>query len=349
MSEVEITEGTNAVEAKLAEAGVDAPRRYSFSESPEAAPEQGTPAEEEVQAEAGQLRNELGQFASEQPEVPEVPEEEQQAEGKDPAVSAFLQKYGGDVEKALAGAVHLQRKAGEQSNELGDLRRMVDELQSLRETVQADYQQRQQNVPLDQATVDWFDQEAYNNPHGAAEYARQQNNPMLHQRAMAIWKEQDPYSAAVYTTRLENAQLQQQLEQKVNAASQLPADANLHMALSNVRAKHPEYVNYDEAIGATMEKYPYMRDAVEAAYSSGDRTKLEGALETLYGLAVGDTLANLALTGETPETATTSAEVVAPTTSETREPAPEPTPLDLFRESFKQEADTQRRGVWVAD
>ena len=69
------------------------------------------------------------------------------------------------VNKALAGAVHLQRKAGEQSNEVGELRRMVEELGQLRESIQ----QGQQREPvMDQATVDWFDEQAAINPYGAA-------------------------------------------------------------------------------------------------------------------------------------------------------------------------------------
>lgn len=353
-------QGRSAVEAKLAEAGADEVRRYSFSEAPEAAPDTGTPAEE---VSADQPRNELGQFASDEQlqelataaseDFPNEKEEDSVSvngvDATDPAVAAFLRKYNGDVNKAIAGAVHLQRKAGEQSNELGDLRRMVDELSQLRETVQADYQQRQANQPLDQGTVDWFDEQLMQNPYGAIEYARQQGNNLLFQRGLAQWKEMQPYEAAVYTNNLNNAQLRQEVEQRVNAASQLPADANMHMALQNVRASHPEYVNYDDSIGETLAKYPYMQKAVENAYASGDREQLEGALETLYALAQRDTLANIALTGDAPETATTSAEVVAPTVSETHEPAPEPSPMDKWREEFRQTAERTQKGIWVAE
>lgn len=349
MQSEEALAAENAVEAKLAEAGADAIRRYSFSDAPEAAPEQGTPAEE-VSAE--QPRNELGQFSSTEP-ASEAGVEDQQVEevpsGQDPAVAAFLNKYGGDVEKALAGAVHLQRKAGEQSNELGDLRRMVDELSQLRETVQADYQQRQQNIPLDQGTIDWFDQQAYENPYGMAEYARQQNNNVLFQRAMGIMKETQPADYAVYVNNLNNQQLRAEMEQKLQAASQLPADSAMHMALQNVRANHPEYVNYDDALEATFERHPFVAKALEQAVASGDRQQIEGAIETAYGLAVGDTLTRLTLAGQAPETTTASAEVAEPTTSETREPEPEPSRTDQFLAAFRQEAEHQRARRWVAE
>ena len=344
-------QGRGAVEAKLAEVGADQIRRHSFEDAPEAAPDEGTPAET---VSADQARNELGQFVGEQ--QPEPPEEEvQTAEvptetpNGDPAVAAFLQKYGGDVDKALAGAVHLQRKAGEQSNELGDLRAMVNELTQLRETVQADYRQRQANAPLDQGTVDWFDEQLMQNPQGAVEYARQQGNNMLFQRGLSQWKEMQPYEAAVYTNNLNNQAMYQQMQQQAAAASQVPADANMHMALQNVRASHPEYVNYDDAIAATLEKYPHRAKAVEAAYASGDRQQLEGELETLYALAQRDTLASMALTGNAPDNTTASVDVVEPTVSETHEPQPELSTTDIFRQQFKEAAEREAKGIWVAE
>lgn len=343
MSE-ELYEGSNAVEAKLAEAGADEIRRHSFSEAPEAAPDDGTPAET---VDEGQPRNELGQFASQEAttEDQEAPVEEVQS-GRDPAAAAFLAKYGGDVDKALAGAVHLQRKSGEQSNELGDLRKLVEDLAQLQ---QADYQSRQQNQPIDQGTVDWFDEQVLQNPQGAVEYARQQGNNILFQRGLATWKEIQPYEAAVYTNNLNNQQLQQYVDQRMNAASQLPADANMHMALANVRAQHPEYSNYDDSLEATLQKHPFAAKALEQAAASGDRQQLEGAIGTLYSLAIGDTLAQLALTGDAPENVTSSTGVVTPTTSETREEPEPPSPTDAFRAAFREEADRARKGVWVAD
>lgn len=348
-SGLEALAAEQAVEAKLAEAGADQIRRHSFGDAPDAAPvDQGTP--EEVAAEPP--RNELGQFASTEPQetVAETPEPQAENSGLDPAVQAYLTKYGGDVDKALAGAVHLQRKAGEQSNELGDLRRMVDELSALRETVQADYQARANAPqPIDQATADWYDQQVMQNPHQALAWAQQQGNQLLIQRGLDTWKEVDPYGAAVYTNQLQNAQFQQQMEQKLQAAQQLPVDANVNMALQSVRGRNPQFTNYDEALADTLERYPYQAQQLQAAASSGDRAQLEGAIETLYALAERDTLRGLALSGPAPETTTASSEVVEPTTSETHEPEPEPSRTDQFLAAFRQEAEHQRRGVWVAE
>jgi len=339
-----------ALEAKFAEIGFGKDR---IDVRAEAAPEEGTPAET-VQAEP--LRDEQGRFVSAEPQV-EAPTDPENASDSgddlnqqgntDPAVAAFLAKYGGDVDKALAGAVHLQRKAGEQSNEVGELRQMVQELSQIRESFQT--QQQQTPQVLDQATVDWFDEQAYSNPHGAAEYARQQGNDVLLQRALAIWKANEPGDYAVYVNDLNNQKLRSEFEERLQQAQQLPMDSNMHMALMNVRSSHPEFSNYDEALEATLQKYPSVSDAIQSAATSGDRNKLEAAIETAYALAQGDTLRSLALTGPAPDNTTTTSQVVELTVSETTEAAPEPSNMDKFRSEFHQEMEQRRRGVFVAE
>ena len=352
MSEAEIHGGQNAVEEKLAEIGFGRDR----IDVRQAAPDEGTPAEEVVQAD--QPRDDLGRFVGEQPEA-EVPEPEQAdepqqvpaepaIEAQDPAVAALLQKYGGDVDKALQGAVHLQRKAGEQSNELGDLRRMVDELTQLREGIQQQNQYQQQPV-MDQATVDWFDQQTLENPYQMAEYARQQNNGILMQRALSTWKDIDPYQAAVYTNELRLQEQQKQFEERLTKVQQLPMDSSINVALTNVRSRNPQYANYDDGIATAMEKYPSAARAVQFAAESGNSAELEAAIETLYGLAIGDTLQQIALTGPAPESTTTTSDVAAPTISEPHEAPPAPTAEQQFREAFRQEIDQRRRGVFVAE
>jgi hypothetical protein len=327
-----------AVEAKLAEAGADTLRRPTFGETPEAAPE-GTPDD-------SQARNELGQYTTTEAETADVPEAPAEVVPQgDPAVAAFLNKYGGDVDKALEGAVHLQRKSGAQSNELGDLRRMVDELSNLSASIQAQTQAPQ----MDQATVDWYDQQVMDNPPQALEWARQQGNQMLVQRGLSVWKEIDPYEAAVYTNRLDNQALAAQVQAQMRQQAQLPLDATVNLALQNVRGRNPQFANYDDALEATLGRHPFAAKALEQAASSGDPAQIEGAIETLYSLAVGDTLQTLALAGPEGSDTTTTQDVATPTVSETRDPTPEPTTTDRFKEAFRQEADRMRKGVWVAE
>lgn len=349
MSEAEIHGGSNAVEDKLADIGFGKDR----IDVRQAAPDEGTPVEH-VQADEP-LRNELGQFATDQPEAEAVePTGEPQEEvaepplsSQDPAVAALLQKYGGDVNKALQGAVHLQRKSGEQSNEVGELRRMVDELSQLREGMQ---QQNQQQPQMDQATVDWFDQQVLENPYGMAEYARQQNNPILMQRALSTWKEMAPYEASVYTNELRLQEQRQQFEERMTKVQQLPMDSAINVALTNVRSNNPQYANYDDGIAAAMEKYPSAARAVQVAAESGNRAELEASIETLYGLAIGDTLQQIALTGPAPDSTTTTQDVAAPAVSEPHGETPAPlTPTEQMKAAMNEEIANRSRGVFVAE
>lgn len=329
-----------AVEAKLSESGADNIRR-PFGDSPESTPDEGTPETP---------RNELGQFTTtesdpgdEQPD--EVVAEETSAQHDDPAVQAYLNKYGGDVDAAIKGAAHLTGKMGEQANELGEMRRMVDELSNLSANLQAQNQPQSQYV--DQATVDWYDQQVMENPTAAMEWARQQNNPLLVQRGLSIWKDIDPYAASNYTSDLKMQALQAQVQSQLAAAHQVPQETRVTSALQKVLADNPHFVNYD--LTETLTNHPFAAQALQAASNSGDTGQIEGAIETLYSLAVGDTLATIARSGPTsPETVTTQ-DVATPTVSETRDPAPEPTNTEKFREAFRQESDRARKGVWVAD
>jgi len=153
----------------------------------------------------------------------------------------------------------------------------------------------------------------------------------------------------VYTNSLQNQQMQQQFEQRLAQAQQLPVDTNVHMALTTVRSRNPEFSNYDDVLAGTLERYPAAADAIQAAAEAGDRARLEAAIETAYALAQGDTLKQIVRTPATPETTTTTSDVVAPTTSESREPAPQETPTDAFRSAFHQEMEQRRRGVFVAE
>ena len=343
-----------AVEAKLSEAGADQIRRHSFGDAPEAAPDMGTPAE----TVSDRPRNERGQFA---PVETEAPAEEVAAEEEpeteivseiDP-VQKYLAKYGGDKDKAIAAAVEAQRQLGRQSTEVGDLRAqnaeyeaLIQELQGLR----SDIAQTRANQPVDQGTVDWFDQQVMTNPQGALEWARQQNNQILMQRGLDTWKEFDPYGAASYRNDVQLAALQERMAQERQAAAQLPVDASVNLALQNVRSRNPEFASFDEAIGTTLGRHPWLQAQLQNAANSGDPSQLEGVIETVYGLARGDTLYNALQSGTTPDSTTTTADVAVPATSEAHgEVAPEPTAQDVFRAQFREEAERQNKGIWVAN
>jgi hypothetical protein len=343
----ELIEGQSGVEAKLAEAGADQVRRHSFDEAPEiAAPEEGTPAE--------RARNERGQFAAQESDIQEPEASEPEAEVAvdqqgNPDIEKFLAKYNGDVDKALEGAVNLQRQMGQQTNELGELRQLVTELGTLNQNISA-AQTAAQNQPqhLDQGTVDWFDQQAYENPNQMVDWARQQNNPILFQRGMEVWKEQDPYGASVYTNELRNQQFHSEIQQQIQKQQQLPQDAAMNLALQGVLARTPEYSTFSDVLGATFEKRPWLQAQLNQAAATGNPAEMESVIEAAYDLARGDTLFSALRAGDTPADSSTTADVAVPATSEERQEPVEKSNLDTFREQFRQEAERRTRGAWTA-
>lgn len=307
------------LEEKLATLGLDELRRPGGPDSAgEAEPE---PVAEEAPA----------------PELEPAPEPEPEAapvadETGDPAIAAYLKKYDGDINKALQAGAQAQRRIGEMKTEVGqtreqneELQRVVDEVAQLKDQLS---QQRTQ-VPVDQATANWFDEQVIQNPMAAMEWARQQGNQILVQRGIQTWKELDPYGAARYENALDMQALRQEL------TTQRPSDESIEIqsALSEVLARHPEFVQYTDDLPALLEERPY-----DARGLSGSLQEKVAALQTLFELAERKTLRSLALANATDPAA--PAEVAVPTVSEDRpeEEAPPPSGVDVFREQFADEA-----------
>ena len=322
-----------AVEARLAAEGANEVRRHTFSDEPAAASPVETPAEE---------------APSEETVAPEAAPEETVEAGGDPAIAAYLSKYGGDVSKALQAAVSAQRKLGEMGNELGqkreqnaELEQVITELAAIKEQLA---QPQQQQVP-DQATVDWIDEQITVNPAVAPQYASQAlqaGQPLLYQRIMRQWYEVDPYAA----TEFSNAVRFEQMKQEI-AKQQPVRDENLQMqsALSQVLADNPEFTQYAEDLEAAIQRYPA---AAQGLRGSQDE-KVE-SIKTLFALAERDTLRAIALSGNTPTGPTTTTDVATATTSTDHPdeaPAP-PTPLEKWREDFRKTAEEMRGGAFVA-
>lgn len=120
-------------------------------------------------------------------------------------VQRFLSKYGGDVNKALEAAVHAQTLIGEQGNELGELRRMVQDLH-----------ERQPERPAPSPFVPEGIQDAIvESPQDVAVWAIQNENGQVYQAAMAEWYEQDAFNASRFERQLEREALKQELRAEV--------------------------------------------------------------------------------------------------------------------------------------
>jgi len=170
------------------------------------------------------------------------------------------------------------------------------------------------------------------------------------QRALSNWKEIDPYAASVYTNELRIQEQQRQFDERLTKVQQLPLDASINVALTNVRSRNAHYSNYDGDIAGAMEKYPSAARAVQMAAESGNTAELEASIETLYGLAIGDTLQKQALAGPAPDSTTTTQDVATPTTAEPH--GEETAPLsrtEQMKAEMQQEIANRSRGVFVAE
>ena len=203
------------------------------------------------------------------------PEEPQ----RDPAVQAYLDKYGGDPDKAIAAAVEAQRLIGKQGEELGELRKLIED--RLPEERDEDY-----GVPMDASTASWFDTLMEENPIQAMEWARN-NDPSgaYYNRGMGIWFDSNPAQAATY----QNAVIAQALrdEFKESLATQTkPLQDQAHQQTLNSAwtEARKEFPDLDEHAEAMLEEAKASPEILRGADSPD---QMKRAINMLYRLAKG--------------------------------------------------------------
>lgn len=313
-----------ALEEKLAGAGLDNIRRVEM-----------TPATQEVTPVVEEPVEEQTEEVVSTPEEPIAPEVTPPVPEGDPVSASVLAKYGNDPVKLAQAHAELQKKLGEQGSELGEQRQRAAEHEQMRAELDELKARQQAPAPyVDQATVDWFDQATFDNPHGAVEWARSNNNPLLFQRGLATWKEQDPFAASQYATSLQIENAKAEMEQRLATRGAADDGSQMQLALSSVLGQHPEFGQYANDLESVISRYPGV-----AAGLRGSQEDKQSAIETLFALAERDTLKSIALSGPTPETASTQ-QVVTATTSQDHPEQEEQvsSPLDEFRQQFADEA-----------
>lgn len=216
------------------------------------------------EAETPEVDVEPEEVVAEEPtaEAPEETAEETEPEVQYPEdVQKFLSKYGGDVNKALEAAVHAQALIGEQGNELGELRRMVQELHD-----------REPEKPAPSPFIPDGVQEAIlDNPQDVAVWAIQNENQQVYQAAMAEWYEQDAFNASRFERQLEREVLKQELR------------AEVQPDIENVRQQTAQRAVVD-AHRSLSQKYPDFQEtlstATEAELAGIDRDLLSSLQQT---------------------------------------------------------------------
>lgn len=178
-----------------------------------------------------------------------------------------------DTEKLLAGKYEspealerayqeLQSKFNERDGEIGEVRRLREELDSLRGRVDAPQHD--------------YDALISANPAAAAQLAYEAGDAYHLNGALEAWKDEDPFAAAVWYSNTRNearmAQLAQSYEERLSVHDQGAARADLSSAMSEFAKVNPDL----EAIAPTMVEIAEASPNVLALMQSDDlATKLE--------------------------------------------------------------------------
>ncbi len=314
MSEAAL-EAAAAVEAKLAEHGLDELRQPD-----QAAPEvEGTPAEEETPVEEAEAP----------PVEAETPEQ------------LLAGKY-----KTVDDLEHAYTEAQKKISELGNTRSQTEqEMHQLRSEFEQMRGQIQQPQPmLDQATVDWFDNLAVENPQQAVAWSLQAQQPHLFDRAMNTWYETQPRQAAAFERAVERDQLRAEFQQSVQPVQQTVAaqteTAEIAQAIQNITSADERLLPLSDELPGLAERYP----AVAAALKSPDFAGKQQAVEALFKIALSertDTLTQAdqqARQTETEEAQQARAQAAVASGTTSTERTTETSNIDRFRQDFRQEA-----------
>ncbi len=199
--------------------------------------------------------------AAPEPEATPPAEPAPQFAPQDPRAQEVLDKYGGDVEKALSAAAEAQSLIGRQSSELGELRQMRE------------YYDQQQQQASAQQIASYADED----PQQATMAALQQfgRGSVPYEQALSAWGDMDPFRATRFDNQAGMWEMQQQIQPQLQ-------QQGLAQAMNQMVAKYPDLPEYGEAIMREAENSP----VISALQAQGQDVSA-GVLETLYLAAKG--------------------------------------------------------------
>jgi len=166
-----------------------------------------------------------------------------------PETQAFLDKYDGDLNKALQGAANLSTRFGSQGNELGTLRQ---ELQQLRAEIQAGITRPQLEWP----DADDEPEDAVRAYRQIADAAFESQNAEVFGQAMTAWQEIDPMGSETWATMKAT---QVMLAQAQDVAGH-PGGVTLEDGIEQLKEQYPlSDPAFQEEVGKELERFPTLR------------------------------------------------------------------------------------------
>ena len=268
-------------------------------------------------------------------ESPEDGEEGELVLELDPDLEAILEKYDGDLNKALKALGDSQSMIGRQGNELGDLRQQISQLT---EAVQQRVQQ-----PLTPAFAPPYQNSLDEDPQGLVIEVLERSAAGLpfdertYESAIAAWGEEDPFGAARLDAQVAFAR-QQAAAQAQQEQMAVPAEKELEQAMATVVQRHPDVEQYLPAIGDLAKEFPTLRDSMDKGTPSQKAQAFEELLKIAKSRS-GDTSREaikrvVIKTQEEVRKEKADAAVISAKNT-TAASAQEPSDLDLFHREFR--------------
>lgn len=196
----------------------------------------------------------------------------------DPDVQEYLDRFDGDLGKALRSAVEAQSLIGRQGSELGDLRKAVEELSSRFD----ESREAEQDMPT-QYYGD-LTEDIEENPAQVAAHALQIGDGRLYEQAMRNWFDLDPFSAQRFERAIEmeriRTEFQQMLEPAVAPVKEQQSARDFRLAQQAVVERHPDFPSVMEtATESDLEGFP---DSLALQLQDGTAAEKAAALEAMY-------------------------------------------------------------------
>lgn len=194
-------------------------------------------------------------------------------------VEALLEKYGGDVVKALIGATEAQsligRKGSETAQKDAELAAVRQELQRLTQVV-TDSASRPPMVPITQDLIE-------QNPSQAAAQAVLQDNVVAFRAAITAWQEGTSYVEAnpeAASLFLEKVALEARVAELSQKPTEIPVETNVELdaEIAKVVERHPDLENFLPQIAEAANERLLLRNVME----NGSPAEQAQALEDLY-------------------------------------------------------------------
>lgn len=250
--------------------------KFAPKDSPE--PEEAS-AEEEVPTDVGIEPEAESEVAESAPESDELI-----FELDDPDVLGYLDKYDGDVAKALKAATEAQSLIGRQGEELGNTRKENESLQEVVAQLKALEDRLQyQSVP--------YRNDSDDNPQGLIQEVLERASQTGHfddatyEAAIQSWGLEDPFGAARFDAQV--AVARQQAEAAVQEPPATGPDA-LAGEIEAFKGRHPDYQQMLPAIQELAAQRPLLGRSLY----EGSAQERAQALQDLYDLAKSRTAAS---------------------------------------------------------